>query len=115
MPTGSHEENNALPLISVNIVGCKQHFSFLGNVLELGFLCLETKQDNRTSNMFQFLTRLSSIESQPKKVDVVVVFIDGLVFVVDVVLSVVVVIVVHVVDDPRNLSLKFGLNGVKSR
>ena len=30
--------------------------------------------------------RLSSIESQPKKVDVVVVFIDGLVFVVDVVL-----------------------------
>ena len=27
----------------------------------------------------------------------------------------VVVIVVHVVVDPRNLSLKFGLNGVKSR
>ena len=38
-------------------------------------------------------TRLSSIESQPKKVDVVVVFIDGLVFVVYVVLSVVVVII----------------------
>ena len=36
-------------------------------------------------------TRLSSIESQPKKV-VVVVFIDGLVFVVVVVLSVVVII-----------------------
>ena len=33
-------------------------------------------------------TRLSSIESQPKKVDVVVVFIDGLVFVVDVILYV---------------------------
>ena len=37
-------------------------------------------------------TRLSSIESQPKKV-VVVVFIDGLVLVVDVVLPVVVVII----------------------
>ena len=39
-------------------------------------------------------TRLSSIESQPKKVDVVVVFIDGLVFVVDVILYVVVVVII---------------------
>ena len=42
--------------------------------------------------IFEFQTRLSSIESQPKKVDVVV-FIDGLVFVVYVVVSVVVVII----------------------
>ena len=39
-------------------------------------------------------TRLSSIESQPKTVDVVVVFIDGLVFVVDVILYVVVVVII---------------------
>ena len=41
-------------------------------------------------------TRLSSIESQPKKVVVVVIFLDDVVFVVDV------VIVGH-----RNLTLKF--------
>ena len=58
-------------------------------------------------------TRLISIESQPKKVVVLVVFIVGLVVVslvaaVVVVFVAVVVVVVHVVVvDPRNLPLKF--------
>ena len=47
---------------------------------------------------FLFHTRIISIESQPKKIVVLVA----------VVISVVVVIVYLVVVDPRNLPLKFG-------
>ena len=48
-------------------------------------------------------TRLISIESQPKKIVVVVVVVIGVV----VVVIHVVVVVIHVVD-PRNIPLKFG-------
>ena len=47
------------------------------------------------------ITRLISIESQPKKIVVVVVVVIGVVVVH------VVVVVIHVVD-PRNIPLKFG-------
>ena len=50
---------------------------------------------------FQMVTRLISIESQPKKIVIVVVL--GVV----VVVIHVVVVVIHVVD-PRNIPLKFG-------
>ena len=46
------------------------------------------------------LTRLISIESQPKKIDVVVV--------IDVIIVVHIVVVVIPVVDPRNLLLKLG-------
>ena len=52
-------------------------------------------------------TRLISIESQTKKIVVVVVVVNCVVVVV-----VHVVVVVIPVVDPRNLSLKFGLNQV---
>ena len=51
------------------------------------------------------ITRLISIESQPKKIVVVVVVVIGVV----VVVIHVVVVVIHVVD-PRKIPLKFGLN-----
>ena len=49
-----------------------------------------------------FKTRLISIESQPKKIDVVVVV------VIDVIIVVHIVVVVIPVADPRNLLLKLG-------
>ena len=51
---------------------------------------------------FTLKTRLISIESQPKKIDVVVVV------VIDVIIVVHIVVVVIPVVDPRNISLKFG-------
>ena len=54
-------------------------------------------------SLFNLKTRLISIESQPKKIVVVVVVVIGVV----VVVIHVVVVVIHVVD-PRNIPLKLG-------
>ena len=76
------------------------HYRFLIADCDRGFRTIsgDTILGNvKKMQIINFWEKLSSIESQPKKVDVVVVFIDGLVFVVYVVLSVAVVIICRLV------------------
>ena len=54
--------------------------------------------------VIRIITRLSSIESQPKKVF----FFFLVVFVVVLVVVVVIIVIVAIVVDPRNQPLKFG-------
>ena len=77
-------------------------------VIVVPSLKLEKKVDIKLQVIEEFdttiiITRLISIESQPKKIVVVVVVVIGVVIVV----IHVVFVVIHVVD-PRNIPLKFG-------